>query len=546
MGRRTGDAGTAWRIIRSACAIAAAAGAAAAQLGQSQVLVVYDSRIPDSRAVAEYYAGSARVPGGQGGLPGKYRSVRVFNLATSGAPQVPVANTSHADYRATLRNPIRTFLTTNNLAGTVRCIVLTKGLPHRLLDTDEPFAGDSPNVSGTEFNAGDITFASVDSELTMLWQNTETNETGNGGDSKLDGLIYNPFWRSAAGINSFSTANNQTQKTFVRVTGLPTGAAWNSTTSVMPSRFTAGDMMLVARLDAKTVADVRAMIDRGGIIPVDVNNAAFVLDEANSSVVSNGSADASPNNGEWDNDSLVGTALWSGDDYEKTRDILTADARFAPANIRYNKDSGVANFIVGPLVNYQNQGVLVTTPVLLLGSWGSNSGPQNTQPQTSGGINAGQNYTTSFNLARGAAFNSVESYNARDFYLIGSWFGGWGPQAQISDFIQAGGTFAIGNCWEPFTFGLPDHEWVVRNFYLGQMTWVEAAWSSIPCLSWQTIVVGDPLSTVVRSSEDRNGDGRIDAEDLIAWDKAPADINRDGIANATDKAFIEASARRAE
>ncbi|MEO1511304.1 MAG: GC-type dockerin domain-anchored protein, partial [Planctomycetota bacterium] len=37
-------------------------------------------------------------------------------------------------------------------------------------------------------------------------------------------------------------------------------------------------------------------------------------------------------------------------------------------------------------------------------------------------------------------------------------------------------------------------EWLVRNFVLGGMTWAEAAWSSIPAVSWMQIVLGDPLA----------------------------------------------------
>jgi hypothetical protein len=532
------------RLGGSCLALASLAGMAAAQLGPGQVLLVYDSRSSDSKLVAEHYAGSARVPGGIGGIKGKY-PVTVLDLASTGVPLSPVGNITYANFVSNIRTPIRSYLTANALQKRIRVIVTTKGMPHRIQDTDLPNAGDNPNDQANELNASDATCASVDSELTLLYQNLNTGENGNAGDSKSDGCVANPFWKSTLPLAAYPTTNIIAQKTFSRPTGFPAGILWTIAGSGA-SKLTAGDIYLVSRLDGKTVADVKAMIDRGGNIVINTNTASMVFDEANSTIASNGVADATSDNGEWDNDSLSAGILWAGDDFEKTRDLVQADGRYLPAKIRYNAASGVSNFIVGPLINYQGQGILVSDPVIFLSSWGSNCGAQATQPQTAAGVNAGQNYTKSFNLARGACFTSVESYNARDFGGYGSWFGGWGPQAQISDFIEAGGTFAVGNCWEPFTFGLPDNEWIVRNFYLGNMTWVEAAWSAIPCLSWQTIVVGDPLATVQRTCEDVNNDGKVDIEDVIRWEQNPTDINRDGLANATDKLMIETSARWTE
>lgn len=531
------------RTLLIAAGLALSAAAAAAQIGPSQVLVVYDSRSSDSKLVAEWYAGSAKVPGGAGNVPGKHPTVRVFDLASGGVPLSPVGNITYPNFVANIRNPIRTHLTNNSLQKTIRCIVTTKGMPHRVQDSDLPNAGDNPNDQANELNAGDATAASVDSELTLLWQPLDTNENGLGGDSKSDGCIANPFWRSTISIAQYPTTNILVNKTLSKPLGL--GGIYWTITGLNALKLTPGDMYLVSRLDGKTVAHVKGMIDRGGGITVNTNTAAMVFDEANSAAASNGIADASPNS-EWDNNALTGTQLWSGDDFEKTRDFVQTDKRFNPAKVYYNPASGISNFIVGPLINYQGQGIIVSDPVIFLSSWGSNSGAQATQPQTAAGVNAGSNYTKSFNLAQGACFTSVESYNARDFGGYGSWFGGWGPQAQISDFIEAGGTFAIGNCWEPFTFPLPDNEWIIKNFYLGQMTWAEAAWSAVPVLSWQTIVVGDPLSRIMRTCEDVNNDGRVDSEDLIWWTQHPTDINRDGVANQTDFQHIEQTVRWTE
>lgn len=527
------------KMVARVVAVAGAASVASAQLRPRDVLVVYHSGVPDSLAVAEYYAGSAAV-GGTNGLTPKRFGVRTFDLASAGvAASSLTPNVSRATFQSAIRTPIRNHLTGQGLVLGVRCIVLTKGLPHRIQDFDQGLIGDNPNNLATEWQTGDADCASVDAELTLLWQNHDATENGNAGDSRADGLIPNPFWQSTTRHNAFSNANIQTAKVFRRPSGTA-GIHWLND-SPGTQGLGPGEVVLVTRLDGKTVADVRGSIDRAQRIYLNTNQAAVVLDASSDNTVE----DTTPN-AEFDNQDYTGR-FWSGDDYEKTRNFLQADKRLNPANVFYNAFGGAAvHFLVGPRIAYTPAGGLVSNPVILLGSYGSNQGAQSWQPTAAGGINAGQNYADSFNYADGAIFNTIESYNARDFGGIGGWTGGFGPQEQLSDFIAAGGTLGIGMVWEPLAFSVPDNEWLVKNFILGQMSWAEAAWSSIPVLSWMHVVVGDPLAHVIRSGEDIDSNGTIDAEDLIAWTRSPVDINRDGVANAADYAFIEASARRLE
>jgi hypothetical protein len=521
-----------------------AASVSHAQLKASQVLVVYDSRIADSLDIAAYYAGSLKVPGNPTTYPGKHFGVQVLDLANAPGG-VPVVTTpgdiTWPNFVSRIRTPIRNYLNVGTRARQIRCIVLTKGLPHRIQDTDAAVSGDDPGATSNEFNNGDLTNSSVDSELTLLYQNLETSENGNAGDSRSDGGVLNPYWRATASINNFATDNIKNARTLAGVSGLPGGWVWTGSRTVA---LTSGDIYLVCRLDGPTLQITRDSIDRAQQIFLNVNNTAFIFDE----ISSQGIADASPNV-EYDNNDLAGF-LYSGDDYEKTRDfIAVTDKRFASANVRYNAFGGApVQFIVGPRVTYTpaTQGTLVSTPVFLLASVGSNCGAQSTQPQTAGGINAGQNYADSFNYLNGAIFNSIESYNGRDFGGIGGWTGGWGPQEQVSDFLAAGGTLAVGNVWEPFSFSIADNEWIVKNFVLGNLTWAEAAYSSLPLLSWQQIVIGDPLAIVQRSSEDIDGNGRVDIEDLYKWEQGPTDINKDGTANDADRQLLTATIRRGE
>jgi hypothetical protein len=222
------------------------------------------------------------------------------------------------------------------------------------------------------------------------------------------------------------------------------------------------------------------------------------------------------------------------------------DGRYLPANVRYNALSGAANFIVGPLLSFDGEGLVVSDPVLLLASEGDNhAGPK---PGAGPGPDpaAGPLYAASFNYADGAVFNSIESYNGRVF-------GGapqFGNQEQAADFIAAGGTGAMANVWEPFTISIPDNHTVVQNYFLGGMTFAEAAYTSIPGLSWHQIVVGDPLTRIERRQDDVDASGRVQIDDLYVWHDAvngpEADLNRSGVADDTDRRLLETSLRFGE
>ncbi|MDX9912584.1 MAG: hypothetical protein RBS39_12205 [Phycisphaerales bacterium] len=509
--------------VLACVALACVAGSARAQLQPDQVLVVYDSRIASSRDVAEYYAGSGKVPGGPlGNAPGVHPTVRVFDLASTGLATLPAGNVDYSVFRDRMRDPIREYLLGEGIERRVRCIVLTKGLPHRLRDTDNANVGDSPSNQGAEFTAGDCTNAAVDSELTLLWQNLDAGEAGGQGDSLADGVITNPYWKSDRPINAFSTQYMATSKTFAS-SGL--GQIWFvPTTATGPDRLTPGDIVLVTRLDGKTVDDVKAVIDRGAGRIIALGS--YVFDESNS----NGAENTAPNS-ELDNQGNNLTR--SGDDYERAANLLAQDPRVGPFSVVYDAAAGASNFCVGPLVDFGG-GRIVSSQVLLLASYGSNHDGRPT--------GAGIAYAESFNYAPGAVFNTIESYNGRAFGGLGTAL----SQEQLTDFLSAGGTFGIGHVWEPFANFVPDNEFIAQNFFLGGLTWAEAAWTSIPVLSWQHIVLGDPLGRVARFFEDVNGDGKVDIDDMYAWAQNPTDTNGDFVVNDEDGAHLERVIRRYE
>jgi hypothetical protein len=509
-----------------------------AQLRDEDALLIYDSRTADSLAVAEFYAGSKKVPSGVGNRPGLHPAVRVLDLATTGVPVSPPGNISYANFITNLRTPVRTHITSNNLATRVRCLILTKGLPHRVQDTDVPnnadFPGEGPGQFIPELTSNDCTSASVESELTLLWQDLTNTEAGGSSDSRADGVINNPYARNT---RPFFTLNNQHALSNKVFTSTGTGPLWQPAGAIGSStRLNPGDILLTARLDADTVPDVLAALTRAQTILYNTATATILLDEDGSNL---------------DNVGATFAALNAGNDYELTQTSLTNDGRFRPApavpppNILYNNAAGAANFFVGPNLCFQ-QGILVTTPVILLASYGSN---HSGVPILCDSTPAGTLYATSFIYAPGAIFNTVESFNGRDFGGLGQL--SFAPQQQAADFLGAGGTFALCNAWEPLADSVPDNKYIIDNFVLGTLSWVEASWTGIPALSWMQTTVGDPLARASRSTEDIDATQRVNIDDLHAWQSLPAgnaakDVNRSGTADTTDRTYILAAVRAPE
>ena len=98
------------------------------------------------------------------------------------------------------------------------------------------------------------------------------------------------------------------------------------------------------------------------------------------------------------------------------------------------------------------------------------------------------NSTLNFQWASGALFVSYESYNAQSFRTTS-------PHGQLADFINAGGTGGVGYVYEPWTSGMA-HEEVLFPMYSIGYTLAEAAYMSMPYLSWTVTVAGDPLCRV--------------------------------------------------
>lgn len=417
-----------------------------AALEPEQVLVIYNHPDPDSLAVRDAYV-RAR--------PG----VLDFNLgdrALVGRPTI-----SHGDFKERIRNPIRAFLASRpGLAQRVICLVTTKGVPHRIADHDRPDCGDDPEAMRREWlERGDFTAASVDSELTLLWQDLDRGEAGGSFDSAADGFVLNPYHRATRPIAEFDRTGLLKRKKLAESVpaetrgGLRQGGWTSARTGPSWSRLEPGDLHLVARLDGPTVATVRGMIERASSLEVDPARVAVLLD---------GGADRAKGA------PRAGARSLDRGDYARAAALLENAGWFA-------MHDATPHFLACQEIGF---------PLIAYAGYGMN------EP----GASPPADYLACFRWAPGAVFNTLESFNGRDFGGLGDRPAA--PQTQLADFLEAGGTFGVANVWEPYSFSAAENEALLGAFLVRGTTFVEAAWSSLRALSWQQIVVGDPLARV--------------------------------------------------
>ncbi len=277
---------------------------------------------------------------------------------------------------------------------------------------------------------------------------------------------------------------------------------YNATTAFTHEQY---GTRLPARLDGYSVNDVLGAIDRAQnafVGPVNSANGAmhFVVDNDPSRP------------------------------YDATMTRLV-DNVLEPTGVAYTYDD-TASFIgsaPGPVIAYDSHGVhQASTPA---------------------------NYITSgidFNLADGAVFTSLESYNAYSFTP-----GGYtGNQGQVAQWLAIGGTAGVGYVSEPTASWVTvSNEDILFGSLLAGNTYAESAWAANYQTSYVNTVIGDPLMTWrMLIYGDVNTDGHVDISDLSImgahWSQSSAsggfgwgigDINSDGVVDISDLSLLGAN-----
>lgn len=429
---------------------------------------------------------------------------------------------THDEFVAQVRNPIREFLAdAGRRAMPPRCLLLIRGLPHRVVDRTDPLAGDDPVAATTLFTRdGNATYASVDSELTLLWLDLDAGEAGGKMDSLSDNAVVNPYHTLMRGRHTFGPPAPRKAPSLVPIENV----IWRTLDD--DRRLTPADVLLVSRLDGHTAGDVIESLQRAQRLRINRGRVTVVLDENDPSLPADG-------NTELDDDALLphrpDAPLHTGDDYEHAVALLST----AGWIVHYD---ATATFL---------DGAEIRRPIIAYASYGVNHGVDGSAVPDGDGL-----YVASLRFAPGAVFNTIESFNARAFNGLDTRY----RQAQIADYLAVGGTFAVGHVAEPFSFAVADNEVLLDAFLNRGLTWAEAAWAAIPVLSWQHLVIGDPLARVERIDDlpaDIDGDGDVDLADFTAFGSCfgtkpahagdacgSADVDADGDVDLADYAAV--------
>jgi uncharacterized protein (TIGR03790 family) len=364
-------------IVVAVCLVAIPAGAQTA----ASVLVVANEAVSGSMEIAQRYVAARNVPAEQ-----------LVRVKTAITPQIARRN-----FEVEIETPIASWLNSHSAQDRILYIVLTRGIPVRILGS-----------------AGrDGTGSSVDSELALLYRRMT------GVFTPLNGPLPNPYF----------AANGDALKPFSHA---------------------AQDIYLVTRLDGFTVEDAMALVGRG---TAPSREGRILLDEPKSGDV---------------------RSTW-----------LAAAAKRL-------EDRGFAQRVVHDTTA---RALSDQTGVLGYSSWGSNDPALEVRHPD-------------LNFVPGALASMFLSSDARTFAEPPA---AWTPgrthpqdyagssQSLIGDLVRAGATGIAGHVSEPYLDGSirPD---VLFPAYVSGLNLAESYYLAMPYLSWQSVVVGDPLCAPFRTA----------------------------------------------
>jgi hypothetical protein len=489
------------------------------------------------------------------------------------------------EYEILIAKPVRQYLIANNMVNSIYVIITTAGLPYRIEDTTySTIITPAGGVAYASNLSASIDAASVEAELAIVFQNDPDNPAAVGYFDRVVNT-YQGYRNSGIELFNRDILNNLNNLDWHRPRKLFTShyPPWMEgdlarSEGVQGRSFSAGDIYLTCRLDGpkkqgqSAVFAVHDMLERSrrasspdyGINP---NQAVVVLDDAplaanhNYNRIYNVNRDIDyiiwtegvqqpPNTfyAEYRDDYESGFFQMSGENI--MYDILNAGT-MEPANylkILCDKRVGVRT----------TQNDLGTEELAIaVACYGTNGDEAGNKYYITSGGPLGE---ALFQLAYGAVFCSIESFNAVTMFSDAS-----SAQAKIIDFLTIGGCGAIGHAFEPLSDATVDTEFMFYNLLAdsdddgyADMTFVEAAFTGIPYVSWSEVVIGDPLMRIAYGSggqaqslipADLDGDGiPATLSDLALWcdsylcslnDENPsyndlADLDKDGVVNLKD------------
>ncbi|MBC8378939.1 MAG: hypothetical protein H8E62_07180 [Planctomycetes bacterium] len=466
-------------------------------------------------------------------------------------------------YDTLIADPVRQHLLNNNFIQQITVIVTTAGMPYRIEDTNHGSVVDpaASSYSIVEQYLGDINAASVESELTCLWY-ADTFGLAN--------RMVNPYQGyQQSSITLFERVQPNSKpmhwETAINITGTPPKMEgyivneWPTITyGTIDRSFHAGDMYLTCRLDGpknqgkSAVFAVRQMLERAKRVSspysgVNPAQAVVVIDDAPSKDTDrNRVYNLKKMVNFWVYDPVQNQppdapTILTKDDYQDCYTSLTNDP-IVPNGVSLgmvDMAGGTCTLFdqrAGVRTNQSDLDLLLTIPelgrqgpqgLLAFVCYGKYNGDETITKEylLTGGPNGG----ALFNPVNGAVFTSIESFNGVSFFSDAVT-----TQAKIIDFVSIGGAGAIGHAFEPVSDAIVDNLFFIYNYLADEdadgfadLSFVEAAWTGIPYISWSEVVIGDPLMRVAYGlGEDQ------------AWTQFPGDVNGDDRVNIFDIAII--------
>jgi len=537
-----------------------------ADLGPENLLVLVNGNSATSQYVGkmyrEYYPAIQDI-----------QVLELTGLADCSGPESTAADEiiTRDVYNTCIAEPLRQHLINNNLLDQIMVIVTTAGMPYRIEDTNPAFANviypAGSNWQIVADNESMIDAASVESELTCLWYGDYgANPAG------LQNRIVNPYQACRSGFDLFGrSVPDATGLRWTYALSLQSGVAgpkmegYRYYYGTLNRIFGPGHIYLTCRLDGpknqgkSAIFAVRNMLERSKRASnpasgVNYNQAAVVLDDSpfdsatgmnnidygriynlhSSMLYWEYVGSNAPPNAYYvrPSDDYVGTFEQVVDlafDYEKV--LISSEFQHA-SEILVCLDYRSRGCLHQNLLNETSGLYPVRDPnqcVIAYASFGCNGDDGKGKGYLYCG---GDNGKSMFNLVNGAIFTSLESFNAVTLFSDATT-----TQAKIIDYIDIGGAGAIGHSFEPQADAAVDNEFVFFNFMADKdgdskadLSFVEAAWTGIPYLSWTEVVIGDPLMRVAY------GPGESES-----WTPFPGDVNGDDKVNFVDVAKVRLS-----
>jgi hypothetical protein len=534
-----------------------------AQLTPGDVLILVNANSPTSRYIAKMYR--QYYPAIQNN-----QVLELSGLADCSGLQSTAADEiiTRNQYNTLIAQPLRNYLLANNLATTIKVIITTAGLPYRIEDTQYPNviypAGSNPD--DIKNNLAQIDAASVESELTCLWYH-DVFGTQNRMVNPYQGYIKSPlslFERFSPGMKVFNWAYAiDDYRVWPLMEGFNEWGSPMTTYGTINRQFGPGDIYLTCRLDGPKILGksaifaVRKMLERAkyaknpskGVNPAQ---AVVVLDDVPGKTLDNNRV----YNVDGSSDYFIYTegvpqppdarAILNKDDFTDCYVTLVGasivDLQMNAGRCLFAQGTCIlldrrsncrsSQIDLDLLLNNPALGRVGDQKLLALACYGRNGDEGTASNYLTNGLNGGP----LFSLANGAVFTSIESFNG--VTMFASVQTAPAAHGKIVDFISIGGTGAIGHAFEPVSDATIDNLYFFYNLFAdhngpdGQpdgyadLTFVEAAFTGIPYLSWSEVVIGDPLMRIAYGAGGS------------AWTPFLGDVNRDDKVDTTDISIV--------